>query len=40
MKKRIVIVDDHVSLRDMLVWILMQETGYEVIGEAGSGIEA
>jgi len=40
MKKRIVIVDDHVSIRDMLVWILMQETGYEVIGEAGSGIEA
>ncbi len=40
MKKRIVIVDDHASIRDMLVWILMQETCYEVIGEAGSGIEA
>jgi DNA-binding NarL/FixJ family response regulator len=40
MKKRIVIVDDHVSIRDMLIWILMQENGYEVIGEAGSGIEA
>jgi DNA-binding NarL/FixJ family response regulator len=40
MKKRIVIVDDHVSVRDMLVWILMQEASYEVIGEAGSGIEA
>ena len=40
MKKRIVIVDDHVSIRDMLVWILMQEAGYEVIGEAGTGIEA
>jgi DNA-binding NarL/FixJ family response regulator len=40
MKKRIVIADDHASIRDMLVWILMQEPGYEVIGEAGSGIEA
>jgi DNA-binding NarL/FixJ family response regulator len=40
MKKRIVIVDDHVSIRDMLIWILMREAGYEVIGEAGSGIEA
>jgi DNA-binding NarL/FixJ family response regulator len=40
MKKRIVVVDDHVSIRDMLVWILMRETGYEVIGEAGTGIEA
>jgi len=40
MKKRIVIVDDHVSIRDMLIWILMRDTGYEVIGEAGSGIEA
>jgi DNA-binding NarL/FixJ family response regulator len=40
MKKSIVIVDDHVSIRDMLVWILMREACYEVIGEAGSGIEA
>ncbi len=40
MKKRIVIADDHASIRGMLVWILMQETCYEVIGEAGSGIEA
>jgi len=40
MKKRIVVVDDHASIRDMLVWILMREAGYEVIGEAGSGIEA
>lgn len=40
MKKRIVIADDHASIRDMLVWILMQETCYEIIGEAGSGIEA
>jgi len=40
MKKRIVVVDDHVSIRDMLIWILMREGCYEVIGEAGSGIEA
>jgi DNA-binding NarL/FixJ family response regulator len=40
MKKRIVIVDDHVSIRDMLVWILMREADYQVVGQAGSGIEA
>jgi DNA-binding NarL/FixJ family response regulator len=40
MKKRIVIADDHVSIRDMLVWILLHETNFEVIGAAGSGIEA
>jgi DNA-binding NarL/FixJ family response regulator len=40
MKKRILIVDDHVSIRDMLVWILMQDPHYEIVGEAGSGIEA
>ncbi|HEX4085779.1 MAG TPA: response regulator transcription factor [Chthoniobacteraceae bacterium] len=40
MKKRIVIVDDHVSIRDMLTWVLMRDTHYDIIGEAGSGIEA
>jgi len=40
MNKRIVVVDDHASIRDMLAWILMREKCYEVIGEAGSGIEA
>jgi DNA-binding NarL/FixJ family response regulator len=40
MKKRIVVVDDHVSIRDMLAWVLMREPCYEIIGEAGSGIEA
>jgi DNA-binding NarL/FixJ family response regulator len=40
MKKRIVVVDDHASIRDMLVWILMRDPGYEVTGEAGTGIEA
>ena len=39
MKKRIVIADDHVSIRDMLTWVLMRETHYDIIGEAGSGIE-
>ena len=40
MKKRIVIAEDHASIRDMLVWILVRDIGYDVIGEAGSGIEA
>lgn len=40
MKKRIVLADDHVSIRNMLVWILMQEQAYEVVGEAGSGLDA
>jgi DNA-binding NarL/FixJ family response regulator len=40
MKKRIVIADDHVSIRDMLVWILVREPAYEVVGSVGSGLEA
>ena len=40
MKTRIVVVDDHVSIRDMLVWVLRGDADFEVIGEAGSGIEA
>jgi len=40
MKKRIVIADDHVSIRDMLVWVLMREPNYDVIGAAGSGLDA
>ena len=40
MKKRIVIVDDHASVRDMLVCILKREPGYEVVGEAGTGLKA
>jgi len=35
MKKRIVVVDD-VSDQGMPRWVLMQEPGYQVIGEAGS----
>ena len=37
---RVVLVDDHVSLRDMLRVVLKIEGGYEVVGEAASGIEA
>jgi DNA-binding NarL/FixJ family response regulator len=40
MKKRIVIVDDHASVRDMLMCILRRESGYEVVGEAGTGLVA
>ena len=40
MKKRIVIVDDHASIRDMLMWVLKNDNEYHIIGEAGSGIEA
>jgi DNA-binding NarL/FixJ family response regulator len=40
MKKRIVIVDDHASIRDMLKWVLKNDNEYHIIGEAGSGIEA
>ena len=37
---RVVIVDDHTSLRDMLVMVLKLEGGYEVVGEASGGMEA
>ena len=40
MKKRIVIVDDHESIRDMLVCILKRESQYEIVGEAGTGLKA
>jgi DNA-binding NarL/FixJ family response regulator len=40
MKKRIVIVDDHASIRDMLACILKREENYEIVGEAGSGLKA
>lgn len=40
MKTRVVIVDDHVSIRQMLAVILMKEGLYEVVGEAGTGFEA
>jgi len=37
---RVVIVDDHVAIRKMLVVFLRRETGYEVVGETSSGLEA
>ena len=40
MKKRIVVVDDHASIRDMLVCVLMRDPAYEVVGAAGNGLEA
>lgn len=40
MKKRIVIVDDHTSVREMLSTVISREGRYEVVGEAGSGLQA
>ena len=37
---RVVIVDDHVAIRKMLVVFLRRETGYEIVGETSSGLEA
>lgn len=37
---RVVLVDDHASLRQMLMLVLNLEGGYEVVGEASGGIAA
>lgn len=37
---KVVLVDDHASLRGMLRLVLKLEGGYEVVGEAGAGLEA
>lgn len=37
---KVVLVDDHASLRGMLHLVLKLEGGYEVVGEAGGGLEA
>ncbi|MEO6787071.1 MAG: response regulator transcription factor [Chthoniobacteraceae bacterium] len=37
---RVVLVDDHAGLREMLRVILKMEGGYEIVGEAASGLEA
>ena len=37
---RVVVVDDHASLRQMLVVVLHMEGGYEVVGEASGGMAA
>ena len=39
-RTRVVVVDDHASLREMLVMILKLEGCYEVVGEASGGMEA
>lgn len=38
MKKRIVIVDDHTSVRDMLACILANDSNYEIVGHASTGL--
>ncbi|MEA3187265.1 MAG: hypothetical protein QOD99_1095 [Chthoniobacter sp.] len=40
MKKRIVLVDDHTSIRQMLATLLSADERYEVVGEAATGVEA
>ena len=40
MKNRVVVVDDHASIRQMLGMVLSREGPYEMVGEAGSGFEA
>src|SRR6187402_1728899 len=40
MKNRVVVVDGHVSIRQMLALVLNAEGPYEVVGEAGTGFEA
>ncbi len=40
MKKRLVIADDHASIRQMLAIVFRREGEYEIVGEAGNGIEA
>jgi DNA-binding NarL/FixJ family response regulator len=40
MKIPVVVVDDHVSIRQMLGIVLEREGPYEMVGEAGTGFEA
>jgi len=40
MKTRVVVIDDHVSIRQMLAVVLAGQGPYEVVGEAGTGFEA
>jgi len=39
MKQRVVLVDDHVAIRDLLRLVLDAQNDFEVIGEAGTGAE-
>jgi len=40
MKNRVVVVDDHASIRQMLGIVMAREGPYEMVGEAGTGFEA
>ena len=40
MKKRIVLVDDHDAVRELLCHFLERSPEYEVVGQAGTGLEA
>lgn len=40
MKTRVMVVDDHVSIRHMLGALLPREGAYEMVAEAGTGLEA
>lgn len=40
MKKRIVLVDDHTSIREMLATMLAADRRYQIVGEAATGVEA
>jgi len=40
MKKRIIIVDHHVAVRELLCPYLERSPEYEVVGQAGTGLEA
>ena len=39
-KRRILIVDDHPTLREGLRSLLSSQQGFEIVGEAGDGLEA
>jgi DNA-binding NarL/FixJ family response regulator len=39
MKTPVVLVDDHLSLRQMLIRVLEADGNFEVVGHAGSGVE-
>lgn len=38
--KRVVLVDDHVSVREMLASMLRRESGFQIAGEAATGLQA
>ena len=38
--KRIVIVEDHTAIREMLAEILRVDPAYKIVGESGEGLQA